>query len=163
MRNEILTADGYKAYNETPMSEWRSRSDGTLGGIFQESSKFDEIYWYEGQELKSTAYDKYLEEKVGINSKQFKQLKVPSERVSAALKLDYDITDDITFYSQVQWSGNFTVNDKSPEDSGDSETATYTDRNIGEPGTVNLGRIPIDNPYVPAEIRLCGEQRLRRR
>jgi iron complex outermembrane receptor protein len=158
MRNEILTADGYKAYNETPMSEWRSRSDGTLGGIFQESSKFDEIYWYEGQELKSTAYDKYLEEKVGINSKQFKQLKVPSERVSVALKLDYDITDDITFYSQVQWSGNFTVNDKSPEDSGDSETATYTDRNIGEPGTVNLGRIPIDNPYVPAEIRETAGQ-----
>lgn len=49
MRNEILTADGYKPFNETPMSEWRSRSDGTLGGIFQESSKFDEIYWYEGQ------------------------------------------------------------------------------------------------------------------
>ena len=158
MRNEILTADGYKPFNETPMSEWRSRSDGTLGGIFQESSKFDEIYWYEGQELNSAPYDQYLEEKVGINSRQFVQLKVPSERVSAALKLDFDITDDITLYSQVQWSGNYTVNDKSPEDSGDSETATYTDRETGEPGTVNLGRIPIDNPYVPAAIRETAGQ-----
>jgi len=158
MSNEILTADGYQQYNQTPMSDWRSRSDGTLGGIFQESSKFDEIYWYEGQELKSAPYDAYLEEKVGINSREFVQLKVPSERVSAALKVDFDITDDITFYSQIQWSGNYTVNDKSPEDSGDSETATYTDRETGEPGTINLGRIPIDNPYVPAEIRETAGQ-----
>jgi len=158
MRNEILTADGYMPLSETPMSDWRSRSDGTLGGIFQESSKFDTIHWYEGQTLHSAPYDKYLEEKVGINSREFVQLKVPSERVSAAFKVDFDITDDITFYSQVQWSGNFTVNDKSPEDSGDSETATYTDRETGLPGTVNLGRIPIDNPYVPAEIRETAGQ-----
>lgn len=158
MTNEILTSDGYQSFNQTPMSDWRSLSDGTLGGIFQESSKFDEIYWYEGQELKSAPYDAYLEEKVGINSRQFVQLKVPSERISAALKVDFDITDDITFYSQVQWSGNYTVNDKSPEDSGDSETATYTDRVTGEPGTINLGRIPIDNPYVPAEIRETAGQ-----
>lgn len=158
MSNEILTRDGYESFHQTPKSDWTSLSDGTLGGIFQESDKFDEIYWYEGQELKSAEYDKYLEEKVGINSRQFVQLKVPSERISAALKVDFDITDDITFYSQVQWSGNYTVNDKSPEDSGDSETATYTDRETGEPGTINLGRIPIDNPYVPAEIRETAGQ-----
>jgi len=158
MSNEILTRDGYESLHNTPMSDWRSRSDGSLGGIFQESSKFDTMHWYEGQTLHSGPYDKYLEEKVGINSRQFVQLKVPSERVSAALKVDFDITDDIMFYSQVQWSGNYTVNDKSPEDSGDSETATYTDRETGLPGTINLGRIPIDNPYVPDEIRETAGQ-----
>ncbi len=158
MSNRILTADGYELLHNTPMSDWRSRSDGTLGGIFQESSRFDTIYWYEGQTLNSAPYDRYLEEKVGINSRQFVQLKVPSERISAALKVDFDITDDVTFYSQVQWSGNYTVNDKSPEDSGDSETATYTDRETGLPGMINLGRIPIDNPYVPAEIRATAGQ-----
>nr|WP_257721049.1 TonB-dependent receptor [Colwellia sp. MT41] len=62
------------------------------------------------------------------------------------------------FYSQVQWSGNYTVNDKSPEDSGDTESATYTDRVTGEPGVVKLGYIPIDNPYVPDNIRETAGQ-----
>jgi outer membrane receptor protein involved in Fe transport len=44
MSNRVLTADGYESLHSTPMSDWRSRSDGTLGGIFQESSRFDTIY-----------------------------------------------------------------------------------------------------------------------
>jgi len=154
MRNMIRTEDGMQPLHETPMSDWRNRSDGIPGGVFLESSKYDTTYWYDGNGQRSD----WNEERDGINTKQFVQLKVPSERVSAALKVDFDITDDITFYSQVQWSGNYTVNDKSPEDSYEGESATYTDRETGEPGVVKLGYIPIDNPYVPDNIRETAGQ-----
>ncbi|TPH18651.1 TonB-dependent receptor plug domain-containing protein [Litorilituus lipolyticus] len=156
MQNLIQTEDGYVHLTGTSQDQWRNRSDGIFGGVFLESSRFDPNYWYDGQTLRDDW--KGNEEKYGINTRQFVQLKVPSERVSAALKLDYDITDDVTFYSQVQFSGNYTVNDKSPEDSYEGETATYVDRVTGEPGTVRLGYIPIDNPYVPEEIRETAGQ-----
>ncbi|WP_331456600.1 MULTISPECIES: TonB-dependent receptor domain-containing protein [Colwellia] len=149
MRNEIRTENGFQSLYETPMSDWRNRSDGTPGGVFLESSKYDTTYWY-NEKGQNTDWN---EERDGINTREFVQLKVPSERFSAAIKVDFDITDDVMFYSQVQWSGNYTVNDKSPEDSGDTESATYTDRVTGEPGVVKLGYIPIDNPYVPDNIR----------
>jgi len=154
MRNEILTEDSYQSLHETPMSDWRNRSDGIPGGVFLESSKYDTTYWY-NENGQNTNWN---EERDGINTKQFVQLKVPSERISAALKVDFDITDDIMFYSQVQWSGNYTVNDKSPEDSYEGESATYTDRETGEPGVIKLGYIPIDNPYVPDNIRETAGQ-----
>ncbi|ALO35754.1 TonB-dependent receptor [Colwellia sp. MT41] len=154
MRNEIRTENGFQSLYETPMSDWRNRSDGTPGGVFLESSKYDTTYWY-NEKGQNTDWN---EERDGINTREFVQLKVPSERFSAAIKVDFDITDDVMFYSQVQWSGNYTVNDKSPEDSGDTESATYTDRVTGEPGVVKLGYIPIDNPYVPDNIRETAGQ-----
>lgn len=154
MRNMIRTEDGMQPLNDTPMSEWRNRSDGIPGGVFLESSKYDTTYWYDENGQRND----WNEERDGINSKEFVQLKVPSERISAAIKVDFDITDDITFYSQVQWSGNYTVNDKSPEDSYEGESATYTDRVTGEPGVIKLGYIPIDNPYVPENIRETAAQ-----
>jgi len=154
MRNEIRTEDGMQLLSETPMSEWRDRSDGIPGGVFLESSKYDTTYWYNGDGQQTD----WNEERDGINTDQFVQLKVPSERVSAALKLDFDITDDLMFYSQVQWSGNYTVNDKSPEDTYEGERATYTDRVTGLPGEIKLGYIPIDNPFVPDNIRDTATQ-----
>ena len=156
MQNEMLTANGYQPLNVTPQELWRSRSDGTYGGVFLESSRFDKNYWYDGQTLRDDW--KGNEELYGINTKQFVQLKVPSDRISTALKLDYDLTDDITFYSQVQWSGNYTVNNKSPEDDYEGAYVTYVDKETGLPGTINPGYIPIDNPYVPDEIRIAAGQ-----
>jgi len=154
MRNMIRTEDGMQPLYETAKTDWRNRSDGIPGGVFLESSKYDTTYWY-NENGQQTGWN---EERDGINTRQFVQLKVPSERVSAALKVDFDITDDVMFYSQVQWSGNYTVNDKSPEDSYEGESATYTDRETGEPGVVKLGYIPIDNPYVPDNIRETATQ-----
>lgn len=157
MCNQMLTVDGWQCMRDTDQSQWASLSDGTFGGVFLESSKFSKQYWYDGQTLRDDW--KGNEEKYGINSDQFVQLKVPSERVSAAVKVDFDVTDDITFYSQLQWSGNFTINDKSPEDVYESENAPYIDRETGEPGTVYLGYIPKDNPYIPAEILATMNER----
>ncbi len=149
MRNMVQTENGDVPLNDVSMSDWRSLNDGIAGGVFLESSKYDTTYWYDGNGQRTD----WNEERDGVNTRQWVQLKVPSERVSAALKVDFDISDDLMFYSQIQWSGNYTVNEKSPENSYEGERATYTDRETGEPGVVVLGYIPIDNPYVPDNIR----------
>lgn len=154
MRNLIQTADGYQPLHSTPRNLWRNRNDGIAGGVFLESSRFDTTYWYDEGGQRTD----WNEEEHGVNTRQWVQLRVPSDRVSAALKLDYDFSDELSFYSQVQWSGNYTVNMKSPENSYEGERATFTDRQTGEPGTVVLGYIPIDNPFVPDNIRETASQ-----
>jgi len=156
MCNTISTADRNAdgetfCMRNTTQDQWRSLGDGTFGGVFLESSKHDTQYWYDG----STLRDDWAgnEDRYGIDTDQFVMLKTPSDRFSLALKVDYDLTDDVMFYSQVQFSGNYTENDKSPEDSYEGETATFTDRITGVPGTVKADYIPIDNPYVPDVIR----------
>jgi len=149
MRNMAQTENGDVPLHETTMADWRSLNDGIAGGVFLESSKYDTTYWYDGSGQRTD----WNEERDGVNTREFVQLKVPSERASAAFKVDYDITDDLMFYSQVQWSGNYTINEKSPENSYEGETAIYTDRETGVTGNVRLGYIPIDNPYVPDNIR----------
>jgi iron complex outermembrane receptor protein len=154
MRNMVQTENGDVPLNQANMSDWRSLNDGTDGGVFLESSKYDTTYWYDGTAQRTD----WNEERDGVNTREFVQLKVPSERASAALKIDFDITDDLSFYSQVQWSGNFTINEKSPENSYEGETAIYTDRETGITDNVRLGYIPIDNPYVPDNIRETASQ-----
>ncbi len=154
LRNEVQTESGWLPMAGVPMSDWRNRNDGIAGGVFLESSKYDTTYWYDADGQRTD----WNEERDGVNTRQWVQLKVPSERISAAFKVDYDITDEVTFYSQVQWSGNYTVNEKSPENSYEGERATYTDRETGEPGVIKLGFIPIDNPYVPDNIRETASQ-----
>jgi len=156
MCNQLRTADGYQCMRDTTQDQWRSRSDGTYGGVFLESSRFDNHYWYDGTTLRDDWKDN--EERYGINTREFVQLKVPSDRVATAIKVDFDLNDDVTFYSQLQLSGNYTVNDKSPEDDYEGAYVTYVDRETGVPGTVKPGYIPIDNPYVPDEIRQAAGQ-----
>jgi len=155
MCNTVSTVDGRVCLRDADRADWASLGDGTFGGVFLESSRHDTQYWYDGTTLRDDWAGN--EERYGIDTDQFVMLKVPSDRFSVALKVDYDLSDDTTFYSQIQFSGNYTVNDKSPEDSYEGETATFTDRVTGEPGTVRVGYIPIDNPYVPEEIREAAE------
>ena len=154
MRNEVLTENGYQPMSEVSMSDWRNRSDGLLGGVFGEYSRNDTQFWYDGQTLRNDWKDN--EEKYGLNYKQWDMLKVPDEATRFAIKVDYDFTDDVMGYFQVQMSQNDSVNVKAPEDEYESAYALTLDPVTGAPGRVRPGYIPIDNPYVPEEIRNSG-------
>lgn len=151
MCNVMLTENGDQCMRDITKADWRNRSDGILGGVFGESSRNDTQFWYEGQTLRNDWKDN--EEKYGINSNQYVMLRVPDEKASVALKLDYDLTDDVMFYGQVQYSYNKSVNDKSPEDSYEGETAITYNQETGEFGEVVAGYIPMDNAFVPQEIK----------
>ena len=149
MCNQMQTEDGDKCMRDISPADWRSRSDGILGGVFDEGSGGEGGYWYDGNEYKG---DTWLEERDGINSNQYVMLKVPDEKASVALKLDYDLTDDVMFYGQVQYSYNRSINNKSPEDSYEGETAVTYNPETGEFGEIKAGRIPADNPFMHPEI-----------
>ncbi|MFQ3202854.1 MAG: iron complex outermembrane receptor protein [Pseudoalteromonas tetraodonis] len=151
MCNQMYTADGYQCMSGITQADWASKSDGTLGGVFLESSRNDTQFWYDGQTLRDDW--KGNEEIYGINSSQYVMLDVPSDNFSTAIKVDYDVTDDIMSYFQIQYSKSGSFNDKSPEDEYEGAYVPRYDPVTGDPiDDIAPGYIPIDNPYVPQEI-----------
>ena len=151
MCNVMQTADGDQCMRDITQADWVSKSDGLPGGVFLENGKNDTQFWYDGQTLRDDW--KGNEEIYGINSNQYVMLDVPSDNFSTAVKIDYDLTDNVMFYAQVQYSDSDSFNHKSPEDEYEGATAPQFDPATGEPlGLVKPGYIPIDNPYVPQEI-----------
>jgi len=150
MCNQMDTESGEQCMRNITAADWRNRSDGTLGGVFLENSNNDKQFWYDESGLRSDWKDN--EEKYGINTEQFVALKIPDEKVSVAIKFDYELTDTIGSYFQVQYSENNSENIKSPEDEYEGAAALTIDPVTGDPGSVKPGYIPLNNPYVPQEI-----------
>ena len=152
MCNTMQNADGDDVCmrDQTP-ADWASKSDGTLGGVFLESSNNDTQFWYDGQTLRDDW--KGNEERYGINSNEYVALKIPNDKFSTAVKLNYDINDSLTAYAQVQLSLTSSFNNKSPEDDYESAYVPTFDAETGDAlDDIRPGYIPIDNPYVPQEM-----------
>jgi len=130
-------------------SAWRNRSDGTAGGVFEEG-RGNGGYWYDEN---NNFRDDWQEERDGVYSQQWVQLKVPEDRWTAALKTVYDFNDDVRATFQVMYAENNSFNDKSPEDEYDGGEVLLVDRVTGIPTPITPGRISPDNPFVPQAIR----------
>ncbi|MDH3547834.1 MAG: TonB-dependent receptor [Gammaproteobacteria bacterium] len=130
-------------------SAWRNRSDGIAGGVFEEG-RGNGGYWYDENNV---FRDDWLEERDGIHTQQFVQLKVPEDRWTAALKTTYDFENNVKGTFQVMYAENNSFNDKSPEDEYDGGEVLILDRETLEPGTITPGRISPDNPFVPQAVR----------
>ncbi len=152
MCNTIGTVDGEVCMRDTTQDQWADLNDGIFGGVFGEGGDLDNEYWYDGNVLRNDWEDN--EERYGINSTQFRQLKTPEDATSVALKVDYELSDDLEAYFQVQYSNNSSINYKSPENGSEStnERTTY-DAATDTYDFITLDAIPFDNPYVPQEIR----------
>jgi outer membrane receptor protein involved in Fe transport len=151
MCNLMQTEDGDQCMRDITQADWRSRSDSIPGGVFDESSssKDNAGYWYNSDGYQGNTWK---EERDGINTNQFVMLKVPDEKASAALKVDYDLTDDLLFYGQLQYSYNRSINDKAPESEDECDKIVTRDLASGEFGEDCIGRIPANNPYMHPEI-----------
>lgn len=155
MCNQMLTANEPKdgeCMRDITQADWRSLSDSIPGGVFHEGKSSIGGFWYDGQTLR----DDWVEEKYGIDTDQYVMLKVPDEGLNTAVKVDFELTDDISFYGQLQHSINKSFNNKSPEGEDESDLVITFDPATGEFGQVDMGRISRDNPYVPAEIAAGG-------
>ena len=151
MCNLMQTDDGDQCMRDITTADWRSLSDSIPGGVFDEksSSRPDAGFWYDENGLRND----WHEENYGINFNQFVMLKVPDEKASAAIKVDYDLTDDVMFYGQLQYSYNRSINNKAPESEDECDLIVTHDQSTGEFGEDCIGRIPTDNPFMPEEIR----------
>lgn len=151
MCNAALTEDGYQCLRDISQSDWRSLSDSIPGGVFDEqsSSRPDAGFWYDANGLR----DDWHEERYGINTNQFVMLKVPDEATTAAIKIDFEVNEDVEFYFQSQFAVNKSFNNKAPESEDESDLVITFDPQTGEFGEADIGRIPTNNPYVPDVIR----------
>jgi len=152
MCNLMQTEDGDQCMRDITQADWRSLSDSIPGGVFNESSSTKDGggYWYNSDGFQGKTWK---EERDGINTNQFVMLRVPDEKASAAVKIDYDLTDDVTFYGQLQYSYNRSINDKAPESEDECDSIVTRDLETGEFGKDCIGHIPSDNPFMPEEIR----------
>lgn len=151
MCNLMQTESGDQCMRDITSADWRSLSDSIPGGVFDESSstKPDSGFWYDQNGLRND----WHEERYGINTNQFVMLRVPDEKASAAIKIDYDLNDDLMFYGQIQYSYNRSINDKAPESEDECDLIVTHDTATGEFGEDCIGRIPTNNPFMPDEIR----------
>ena len=147
MCNEMQTASGDQCMRDITQSDWRERSDGILGGLFSEGAGG---WFYDENNMLQTGFS---EETDGIFSRQWDMIKVPNETTSAALKLDYEVSEKTKAYFQLQYSYNTSFNFKSMEDQGENQRVATIDRVTGEPGEITPGHIDIDSLLIPAAIR----------
>ncbi|MEL4279196.1 MULTISPECIES: TonB-dependent receptor domain-containing protein [Shewanella] len=143
MCNAMNTVDGDQCMRDITRDDWRERSNDIVGGRFKSNS-----WWYDGTELKTD----FKEERDGYNGYTTGLLKVPEDTLAAAVKMNYDLSDDVRANVQVQFSRNnaFRRTDAEGQDYNDAEL--YIDPVTGLPGTIAAGSISPNNPYVPAEI-----------
>jgi outer membrane receptor protein involved in Fe transport len=129
-------------------ADWRDRSDGTAGGVFQEGSRGQGGFWYNENGLQTG----WSEERDGLFSRQWDVVKIPNDQTAIALKVDYELSERTKAYFQVHYSKNESFNFKSPEDDSESSDVATIDRITGLPGEIRPGTISTSNPFAPAEI-----------
>ncbi len=148
MCNTMLTENSYQCTRDISREDWRNRSDGIAGGVFEEKSSGTKGYWYDENGLR----DDWNEETYGIYSQQFVKLRIPNERYNLAGKVTWDFSDSTTGFFQLHYNRTESVNHKSPEDEYEGAYVGYTDPVTGEFGRIRPGYISIDNPFAPPEI-----------
>ena len=149
MRTEAFPDDG-ECMRDINQTDWRYLSDSIPGGVFNEPSRTTVGGQWIGSD--GVVRHDWNQMKHGIDTDQFVMLKIPDEALTTAIKVDFDLTDDLTFYSQVQYSVNKSLNTKAPESEDESDKVITYDPITGEFGEVIMGKISRDNPYVPADI-----------
>jgi outer membrane receptor protein involved in Fe transport len=132
---------------------WRNRSDGTYGGVFEEG-RANGGYWYTWEDDNNTLRDDWSEERDGVYTRKYVQLKVKEDRYATAFKTSYEFDNDVKATFQLMYSENNSFNHKSPEDEYDGGEVVVNDPVTLLPtGTITPGKMSLDNPFLPAEIR----------
>jgi outer membrane receptor protein involved in Fe transport len=156
MYTEAQPSDG-ECMRDITQADWRYKNDAIPGGVFHEQSSNEGGFWYDGQTLR----DDWNQMSHGVDTDKYVMLKVPDEGINTAFKVDFELTDDITFYGQIQHSLNKSFNSKAPESEDEYDQAVTFDPVTGEYGFEVMGKIERDNPYVPSEIADGGGSKIK--
>jgi len=146
--NENNTIDGDQCMRDITQADWRERSDGMPGGVFEEGSG-NGGYWYDENNV---LRDDWNEERDGINSYQWDKIRIPNKRYNIAGKIEWDFTNYTSAFFSAHFNQTTSVNYKSPEDEYEGAYVGYTDPDTGEISRIRPGYISIDNPFAPPEI-----------
>ena len=147
--NENNTEDGDQCMRDITKADWRERSDGTAGGVFEEGSSYADGGWFFDENGMNTGWN---EERDGINPYIWDKIRIPNKRYNVAGKITWDFTDNTSGFVQGHWNKTTSVNYKSPEDEYEGAYVGYTDPDTGEFSRIRPGYIKTSNPFVPADI-----------
>ncbi|MDX2427729.1 MAG: TonB-dependent receptor [Xanthomonadales bacterium] len=147
--NENNTETGDQCMRDITQDDWRERSDGMPGGVFEEGSDFADGGWFFDENGMQTGW---REERDGINPYQWDKIRIPNKRYNVAGKIEWDFTDKTTGFFQGHYNRTTSINYKSPEDEYEGAYVGFTDPETGEIGRIRPGFIKITNPFVPPEI-----------
>lgn len=144
MCNAMNTVDGDQCMRDISPADWRERSDNTVGGTFEGDS-----WWYDKDNV---LRPDFVEERDGFSAYPYEILKVPTDQLATAIKLDYDLSDDVRANVQVQYSKNNAVRQTTAEGQDYNDAELYIDPATGLPNTLAPGSIKPSNPFVPQVI-----------
>lgn len=101
----------------------------------------------------------FLPNRDGYNQREFRSLSLPRERYLAAGKLEYELSDATTFFTQVQFSRVESRERREPNGLSFNSTVPLIDVVTGLQTDYTIGRIPCRradlgpcNPFVPYEV-----------
>ena len=143
MCNQMRTADGYQCMRDISQDDWVYLSSYTPGGRFE---GYD--YFYNSNNELSENMERYVD---GYASYLTGNLKIPNDKLSAAVKFDYDLTDDLRLSTQLHYSDteSHNVKDYAYAYYSYDQLAVYPD---GTSELITPGSMSPDNPYAPALI-----------
>ncbi|WP_102796430.1 TonB-dependent receptor domain-containing protein [Bowmanella denitrificans] len=144
MCNANNTIDGDQCMRDITMDDWRERSNDISGGRFESNS-----WWYDAD---NNLREDFKEERDGYDTYEWDILKIPVDKLASALKVNYDLTDDLRGTFQIHYAKNKSGRTNSPEGQDYNDDELRINPLTGASELVMPGTISPDNPFVPAVI-----------
>ncbi|GAA0340532.1 TonB-dependent receptor [Bowmanella denitrificans] len=144
MCNANNTIDGDQCMRDITMDDWRERTNDIPGGRFEGNS-----WWYDAD---NNLNQGFREERDGYDTYEWDILKIPVDKLASALKVNYDLTDDLRGTFQVHYAKNESGRTNPPEGQDYNDDELRINPVTGESELVIPGTISPNNPFVPAVI-----------
>lgn len=142
--NEFETITGAdRPASELTRADFSDRSDEIPGGNFEDNDFFFDENGLQADFVR------------GINGFDFRSddaVLIPRERLSVATKLTYEFSDKIEGFAQAIYSRLETRSVREPRGLNDGDTGDFLGVNpdAGDPVSIQIGRIPLDNAFAQA-------------
>jgi len=142
--NVFETAAGDQPASETAQSEYSDLSADPEGGRFEGGD-----FWFDGSDLRTD----FVTNRDGFDFRIDDQFLIPRDRINLALSTDYEFDSGIKGFATVIYSDIETDSLREPEGDDFDNLHTLFDPATGISSFITAGRIPIDNPFVPEQVR----------
>ncbi|MBN7820273.1 TonB-dependent receptor domain-containing protein [Bowmanella yangjiangensis] len=144
MCNANNTIDGDQCMRDITMDDWRERSNDISGGRFEGNA-----WWYDAD---NNLKEGFKEERDGYDTYEWDILKIPVDKLASAIKVNYDLTDDLRGTFQIHYAKNKSGRTNPPEGQDYNDDELRINPETGASELIIPGTISPNNPFVPAVI-----------
>ncbi|MBL4790650.1 MAG: TonB-dependent receptor [Kordiimonadaceae bacterium] len=141
--NEFDTVTGDEPASGLTEADYADLSNDIPGGRFEIND-----FFYTDAGLQ----EGFVLNQDGFDFRRDSTLKIPRERFLAAGKLDYKLSDNTDFFSQIQYAKIDTVSTRVARGFDYNDDSILIDPITGLGSILEVGRIPLSNPFVPQVV-----------